>query len=304
MICIHSELNARNLDHSDLLAIVAPEILFDNSRKSKMCLYLLKRLYPMASAVRQGQDTTATTHIHLDRFTMDHGDTNKMFLKEMGGFDPYKWYRALLSTLPSPPKRTTDLVAHPEIRPWQHRRVNVTYINRQSASRQLSAEAHKMIMGLSNIPFINFIDAHMGQLTPFEQMELARHTDVMIGGHGNGLTHFVHMHPHRFAVEIFMNYQRQWDYYSLARIMGHEYLMIYDGEPISPHMKFGRLWRDGKWTGEAFGIHGNVGNSNNEFSANAIKAIERMIYQAMQEIRICSVPIDGNACSDLASPGR
>ena len=57
---------------------------------------------------------------------------------------------------------------------------------------------------------------------------------MLIGVHGNGLTHALLMRPHRAVVEIFPPKEFRPSYYLLSRAMGHAYLCIYDGKPAVP----------------------------------------------------------------------
>ena len=45
------------------------------------------------------------------------------------------------------------------------------------------------------------------------------------------------MKPHRNVVEIFVpGITFQWDYYTLSKMMGHEYTCIFNGSPVLPYM--------------------------------------------------------------------
>jgi hypothetical protein len=79
-----------------------------------------------------------------------------------------------------------------------------------------------------------------------KQMAVARSADVLIGVHGNGLTHALLMRPHRAVVEIFPTKEFRPSYYLLSRAMGHTYLCIYDGKPTVPHSFFYTLLGEGR----------------------------------------------------------
>ena len=159
--------------------------------------------------------------VWVDRAECDKGGMNKMWAKYMKDFDPYEWNSCLYSdtTLPKP-------------------RPVVTYISRQGGKRRcLSEKTHKKILEFfKNKQDIIFLPIQMEDHGFEQQMKVARSTDLLIGGHGNGLTHAAFMHPHRNVVEIFpegMSFQ--YDYYTLSKMMGHEYTCIYSGGPAFIH---------------------------------------------------------------------
>ena len=159
--------------------------------------------------------------IWVDRAECDKGEMNKMWAKYIDSFDPYKWYNAfhLTGCIPRP---------HPV----------VTYISRQGGGRRcLSDETHRNILQfLKNVSDILFIPIQMEDHNFEQQINVAHSTDLLIGGHGNGLTHMAFMQPHRNVVEIFPSGMPfQYDYYTLAKMMGHEYTCIYSGGPAFIH---------------------------------------------------------------------
>lgn len=79
----------------------------------------------------------------------------------------------------------------------------------------------------------SFVHAHMETMTLGEQLELDRRTDLLIGVHGNGLTHSIFMQPNRFTVELYpKGVRRFWDYYMLSVCNAHQYLRVFDGVPV------------------------------------------------------------------------
>jgi hypothetical protein len=77
----------------------------------------------------------------------------------------------------------------------------------------------------------------MEDLSFEEQVKAIQRTDLLISVHGNGLTHSAFMKPHRNVVEIFVpGVQFIWDYYTLSKMMGHEYTCIFNGGPALPYM--------------------------------------------------------------------
>ena len=87
------------------------------------------------------------------------------------------------------------------------------------------------------IPDIEFINVIMEDLPFDKQFEIANKTDLLIGVHGNGLSHAAFMHPHRNVVEIYpTGWSFQWDYYTLSKMMGHEYTCIFNNNICMPQM--------------------------------------------------------------------
>ena len=68
------------------------------------------------------------------------------------------------------------------------------------------------------------------------QEGVSRRTDLLVGVHGNGLSHCAFMRPKRNVVEIYPTGMIfQYDYYTLAKMMGHEYTCIYSGQAARVH---------------------------------------------------------------------
>lgn len=140
----------------------------------------------------------------------NHGAGNKMPMKFFTGFNPTHWHSVLESTR-NPAIITEEPVQSGSINPvdgkpfpWIQQNLTVTYIDRQNTARRLSSKSHsKLVEALGAIPDIIFVHAHMETMTLGEQLELDRRTDLLIGVHGNGLTHSIFMQPNRFTVELY-----------------------------------------------------------------------------------------------------
>jgi hypothetical protein len=72
----------------------------------------------------------------------------------------------------------------------------------------------------------------MEDYSPLKQIEMTASCDVLIGAHGNGLSHVLWMQPKRYVVEIFWRFRYQFDYAFVSAMMDHTYLALFDGEPI------------------------------------------------------------------------
>ena len=112
----------------------------------------------------------------------------------------------------------------------------VTYISRQNSNRRLADHDHEIIVKcLNGVDGIIFQEIVMENYSFEQQVQYMNETDLLLGVHGNGLTHAAFMKPHRAVCEIYppgMSFQ--WDYCTLSKMMGHEYLCIFNGVPIPP----------------------------------------------------------------------
>ncbi|KAF8067941.1 hypothetical protein FPV67DRAFT_1416086 [Lyophyllum atratum] len=132
----------------------------------------------------------------------------------------------------------------------------VTYISRQDAgSRALLPADHealvKALVDLEAEGICEFHEARMEDLSLREQIELPARSTIIIGVHGNGLTHQLWMpeSPHSSIFEIFDPQGYIFDYELLARNMGHQHYGIWNDTFVTyPEGK----WHDGVTTGENF----------------------------------------------------
>lgn len=180
--------------------------------------WILRRMYPGVVFQDRKEDGDMAV---IDRAKLNHGSINKSWCKYIRHFDPYLWSQTLkISRTPSPCPV-------------------VTYVSRQGARvRNLPPEIHKnFLKEMLEIPDIEFVNVEMEHL-PFEvQFSLANRTDLLIGVHGNGLSHAAFMQPHRNVMEIFTpGCNFHWDYYTLSKMMGHEYVCIFGDHIAVPQM--------------------------------------------------------------------
>ena len=177
--------------------------------------------------------------IFIDRMKEDHGQVNKMFLKSIAHFNQFDWYQRIISS--SLPLQKVSI--NPK------KQLNVIYIDRQATMRKLSSNGHtdfvnhmQMFTEAHNkehgdTETINFNIVKFENYTFEQQFNMVKHADVLIGVHGNGMTHQLLMHPRRYVIEIFpyiKGSQLSWvyDYYFFSLLMGHRYLCIHNGMPI------------------------------------------------------------------------
>ena len=163
----------------------------------------------------------------VDRACLNGAGISKSWAKYIRVFDPYRWFNMV--NIPHSPRRVP----------------RVTYINRQGASqRKLFTNIHdNFVKYMNDIPDIEFLDIKMENYNWDTQVQVARGTDLLIGVHGNGMSHAAFMHPHRNVVEIFVpGTIFEWDYYTLSKMMGHEYTCIFNSRICIPQIFVKNRW--------------------------------------------------------------
>ncbi|KAK7019144.1 hypothetical protein R3P38DRAFT_2981304 [Favolaschia claudopus] len=110
----------------------------------------------------------------------------------------------------------------------------VTYISRQGSGRRLTAEDHDgLIVALGDLAIQGVCEvqiAVMEKMSLVEQIELASRSTILLGVHGNGLTHQLWMPPssRSTVIEIFIPNGYVFDYEILARNMGHRHYAVWN----------------------------------------------------------------------------
>ncbi|KAK2465104.1 hypothetical protein APHAL10511_002912 [Amanita phalloides] len=111
----------------------------------------------------------------------------------------------------------------------------VIYVSRQGGTgRKLAEEYHESLVSslkaLETEGVIKFRLVRFELMTIHEQIELAAKTTIMIGVHGNGLTHQLWMPPSPWStvMEIFRPKAYIFDYEMLARNVGHRHYAVWN----------------------------------------------------------------------------
>lgn len=108
-----------------------------------------------------------------------------------------------------------------------NRQPTITYINRKNR-RYLESEFEKKFLQTLRKEFPN----HKVQAIWFEklnyagQMQVIRNTDILIGAHGNGLTHSYFLPDNALVLEIFPEGAFAMDYQLISELSGHNYYAI------------------------------------------------------------------------------
>ncbi|KAJ3996667.1 hypothetical protein F5050DRAFT_1757906 [Lentinula boryana] len=115
----------------------------------------------------------------------------------------------------------------------------VTYISRQGGRRSLADQDHEeLVHRLSELQKEGLCQLEipkMQELSLKEQIELASKTTIMIGVHGNGLTHQLWMPstPRSTVIEIFIPEGYLFDYEFLSRNVGHQHYAVWNDTYIT-----------------------------------------------------------------------
>lgn len=143
----------------------------------------------------------------------------------------------------------------------EHRRSNVpvvTYINRQKTGRRLTDEdAENLLVVMSELDrqgVIEFHNAEMENIPRIAQFCLATKTDIMMGVHGNGLSHQLWMKPGGAVIEIMDIGGFALDYAVPAKLMGHRYHAIHNDTVFRQDQW---VTDKGKPTYQSAGFHGH-----------------------------------------------
>ncbi|KAI3615660.1 hypothetical protein WG66_011909 [Moniliophthora roreri] len=115
----------------------------------------------------------------------------------------------------------------------------VTYVSRQGGGRSLVHKDHDVLilelMDLEDEGICELYVAEMEKMSLREQIELAARTTIMLGVHGNGLTHQLWMppSPQSTVIEIMVPGGYVYDYEILARNMGHKHYAVWNDTYIT-----------------------------------------------------------------------
>ncbi|KAJ7129079.1 hypothetical protein C8R46DRAFT_1363306 [Mycena filopes] len=110
----------------------------------------------------------------------------------------------------------------------------VTYISRQGGGRRLVQADHEALVAalraLEAEGVCEFQMAAMERISLREQIELVSRSTILVGVHGNGLTHQLWMPPSPLSatIEILVPNGYTFDYEILARNMGHRHYAVWN----------------------------------------------------------------------------
>ncbi len=139
---------------------------------------------------------------------------------------------------------------------------HVTFIKRNHTRALHPRVEAQMVDSISKIPGVQLTIAAFEKLSFQEQIQLIGQTDLLIGAHGNGLSHVLFLPDQASVIEIFPENYSALDYRLFADVSGIEYRAIYNYE-----------WQDR----ETAYRQGNFGNNNAPVSEFDVKKISSVI---------------------------
>jgi Glycosyltransferase 61 len=221
--------------------------------------------------------------IVVERFGCHMGGINKPWSAYIDLFPSYSWHSDMLYGL----GRSWNYAAATNPNPSVPRKLVIGYVDRQNTDRRLPDEHHNWLLEYCNRhESIIFRQLHMEEYTALKQIELVSECDMLIGMHGNGLTHALWMPPQRYIIEFFWKYNYQFDYATTAHLMKHSYLGLMNGKVIDPALVENRdpLLRRSPTRKEA--RLAPISESMQAFEQEGKVAIQEFIFQAMLDLNI------------------
>jgi hypothetical protein len=181
----------------------------------------------LVQSLQQGIGTTPiqeeTKQQSTEKETADHSTTTWMTTSPSSS--PQQVPKQVISPHPPPPLQMQSTQQNSTI-------IKIGYIDRQHTNRRIPNEFHDwLVQYLQSHPSVDFYHLHMEQYSAVLQIQYAHQLDMIVGVHGNGLTHQFWMppYPSYFVLEFFWNYPFQYDYASSAMLMNHTYRGLYNG---------------------------------------------------------------------------
>ncbi len=196
-------------------------------------LHLLHALFPNLHDILDGRHIDKGQHriqidrlITLNRAGMPHRGINKM----CASIFPVMCRPKLQAAIESVYKHLG--VLPPSVRRFP---LTVTYIGRKKGRRWLPARFEARLenefAALSRV--IRFRKVYFEDYSFADQVGIAATTDVMIGVHGNGLTHALFMPERGLLIEIFPAGTFHYDYFSIAWLRDHRYAAFEAAKPLA-----------------------------------------------------------------------
>lgn len=128
----------------------------------------------------------------------------------------------------TPPRER--LLEHYNIRKTEPSVSKVIYIDRQASDRRMSDQNHEellqMLVDLDCSGVLTFEHLVLEDMEPIEQVRAVADASVMIGIHGNGLTHQLWMSTKSTLIELFPTKSFLRDYQAVATVLGHNYWAV------------------------------------------------------------------------------
>jgi Glycosyltransferase 61 len=190
-------------------------------------IQLADKTYGPSSQVTHAFTNQADGVIVVERFGCKARGINKPWSDYIESFPSDQWHADVMKGLGMSQNTLMD----------GKQKIVVGYIDRQNTDRGLPDDHHEWLVDyFSKHAKIQFLHLHMEKYPAIEQLKIASGCDVLIGVHGNGMTHAFWMTPRRYVVELFWRYPFQFDYATTAQLMKHNYLGILNGRALNRDM--------------------------------------------------------------------
>lgn len=210
----------------------------------------------------------------IERFGCNMGGINKPWATYIETFPAYEWHSDILKGLgvPMTENKSNKLV--------------VGYIDRQNTDRHLPEEHHEWLVAyLSQHEQVELMQLHMEDYSGLKQIEVASKLDMIIGMHGNGLTHQLWMTPRRYVVEFYWKYNFQYDYPTAGQLLQHHYLGILNGRVIDRAKVARRDLELRRHPTRKEAQHANTTESMENFEQHAKPAIQQFVEEAIRTLQ-------------------
>lgn len=186
-------------------------------------------------------DTTSTTTsstrilLSIERSRCTDATVKKMWWRHMHRFASHVWYNNLQqhasTVIPGATvSRSNDDKSNP---------IRIAYIDRQNTRRRFPVFLHWWLLRYlgrhlpSHCSSVEFTHLHMEDLSAIDQVQAASQIDILVGLHGNGLSHQFFMAPGGAVVEVFWEFPFAFDYATSALLlMHHSYLGVWNGHVL------------------------------------------------------------------------
>ncbi|CAB9527734.1 Inherit from opiNOG: EGF domain-specific O-linked N-acetylglucosamine (GlcNAc) transferase [Seminavis robusta] len=166
--------------------------------------------------------------IFVNRHRCDHMALGVMHAKlsNPGYFPSEAWSKDIAQGL----KDTTSSLEQKE---KDKNKFVACYIDRQNNARRMPDEEHEwLVQTLTDHPDVSFRHLHMERYPALEQFRISHTCNMMIGVHGNGLSHMLWMPKGSWVVEYWWDTDFVWCYGVLALLMNHDFRAFWRGKPI------------------------------------------------------------------------
>eukprot|EP00977_Amphora_coffeiformis_P017809 scaffold5944_cov101-Amphora_coffeaeformis.AAC.5 len=167
---------------------------------------------------------------------------HKIWTHYLDSFPAQEWYNTMVQGVQQRQQQGTrsqegeeasdasPLDARPS-QPRPPQKLVVGYIDRQQTNRRLPDKFHMWLVAyLRRHPAVEFVHLRMERYAAAAQIQLAQGLDMMVGVHGNGLSHEFWMKPASYVLEMYWDFSFQYDYASAAQLMNHTYRGLHNGQ--------------------------------------------------------------------------